>query len=159
MCTRAPLSFANRIASSTPSSSLALPESEVFGLHFLDDSSLVMWSEINATIADGVAEGWLAHTDGCADKQRYAEKVDFVTTVKDRIAIFGHTPKDQVRYLLEHARIDQGAKPVSGATVIRDQTDATIAFISDQRSTHLLVQVPDGPPEMQGVYLYGPIEH
>jgi len=137
----------------------ALPESEVFSMHFLDDSSMVFWSEINTTIADGVGEGWLARTAGCAGKQRYAPKVDFVTTVKDRVAIIAHTPKDQIRYQLEHARIGPGPAPVSMPVLIRDNADPVLVPVSDHRSTHLMFQVPDAPPEMQGIYLYGPIAH
>jgi hypothetical protein len=135
----------------------AMQESEVFGLHFLDDSSLVFWSEISNTIADGVPEGWLARTAGCADKQKYADKVDFVSTVKDRIALIAHTPKDEVRYVLEHARIGTGAKPISTPVLIGAQSDGLVVTVSDERSTHVLYQVPEGP--MQGVYIYGPLEH
>lgn len=135
------------------------PESEVFSMHFLDDSSMVFWSEINTTIPDGVGEGWLARTAGCADKQRYAPKVDFVTTVKDRLAVIAYHPKDQIFYQLEHARIGLGPNPVSMPVPIRDNTDPVIVPVSDHRSTHLMFQVPDGPPEMQGIYLYGPIAH
>ena len=137
----------------------ATPESEVFALHFLDDSSLVFWSEISNAIGDGVPEGWLARTAGCADKQRYAEKADFVTTVKDRIALVAFTPKDEIRYTLQHARIGGGPKPVSMPATIRAQSDGLVATLSDARSTFVMFQVVDGPPEMQGIYLYGPIEH
>jgi hypothetical protein len=135
----------------------AMPESEAFALHFVDDSSLVFWSEINDTIADGVPQGWLARSEGCAGKQKYADKVNFVTTVGDRLAIFGHNPKDEIRYVLEHSRIRPGEMPVAAPTVIRDRTDGLVAVVPDGRSVHLLVQVVDGPPEMQGVYLYGPL--
>jgi hypothetical protein len=137
----------------------ALPESEVFSMHFLDDSSMVFWSEINPSIDDGVGQGWLARTAGCTGKQKYADKVDFITTLKDRVAIVAHTPKDDVWYALEHARIGTGAMPLSMPVPIRAGADLILAPISDQRSTHLLFQVPDGPPEMQGIYLYGPIAH
>jgi hypothetical protein len=135
----------------------ALPEGEAFGLHFTDDASLLFWSEIDMSIEDGVPQGWVARTDGCAGKQKYADKADFITTIRSRIALFGHTPKDEIRYVLEHARITPGAQPVTGATTIRDQTDGLIAVIDGERAVYLLVQVPDGPLEGQGVYLYGPV--
>jgi hypothetical protein len=135
-----------------------LQQSDVSGLHFLDDSSLIFWSEIDNTSVDGVPEGWLARPAGCADKQKYADKVDFVTTVKDRIALLGHTPsKDEYHYLLEHARIGAGPRPLSMPTKIGEKADIVIATVSDQRSTYVLYQVPEG--EMQGIFLYGPIEH
>jgi hypothetical protein len=132
-----------------------MQESEAFGLHFLDDSSIVFWSEISNVIADGVPEGWLAHTAGCADKQKYADKADFVSTVNDHIALIAHTPPDEIRYVLEHARIGAGAKPVSMPTLIGAQADGLVATVSDARSTYVLYQVPEG--DMQGVYLYGPL--
>jgi hypothetical protein len=137
----------------------ALPEGELFGLHFLDDGHLVFWNEIDMTSADGVAQGWVASSEGCASKQRYAEKSAFVTTIADRIAVFGHNPMGDIRYVLEHAHIGPGPMPVSASMVIRGQTDATIAAVSDQRSTNLMVQVVDGPPDMQGIYFYGPIAY
>jgi hypothetical protein len=133
-----------------------MQESEAFGLHFLDDSSMVFWSEISDVISDGVPEGWLARTAGCADKQKYADKADFVTTVDDRIALIGHTPKDEVHYVLEQARIGTGPKPLAMATLIGAQTDGLVVTVSDRRSTHVLYQVPEG--DMQGIYLYGPLE-
>ena len=136
----------------------AMPESEAFALHFVDDSSLVFWSEISNAIPDGVPQGWLARTAGCADKQKYGDKVDFVTTVKNRIAVIAHTPKDEIRYVLEQAKIGAGAQPLAMPALIRDQTDGIIAPLSDARSTFILFQVVDGPPQMQGVYAYGPIE-
>jgi hypothetical protein len=136
----------------------ALAEGEIFGLHFLDDARLVFWSEIDMSSGDGVAEGWVASTADCKQRQRYAPKSAFVTTIDDHIVIFGHpSPTGEFRYVLEHARIGNGPGPISPPTVVLDRTDATIAAFSDSRAIHLLVQVVDGPAESQGIYLYGPL--
>jgi hypothetical protein len=135
----------------------AMQESEVFSMHFLSDASLVFWSEISNAIPDGVPQGWLARTAGCADKQKYADKADFVETVNDRIAVIAHTPPDQVTYVLEHARIGGGPMPVSPPVTIGAGSDGLVVTVSDERSTHVLYQVVEG--DMQGVYIYGPLEH
>jgi hypothetical protein len=134
-----------------------LPESEAFSLHFLHDGELVFWSEIDIGNGDSPPAGWVARSEGCANKQRYAPHVEFVTTFDDRLAVFAHAPEGQSRYVQEYATIGKGTPALGAPVLIRDETDGIIGSLRDARSTHLILQVADGTLETQGVYLYGPL--
>jgi hypothetical protein len=131
---------------------------DAFSLHFLERSDLIFWSEIeDENAAEPPAVGYVAATAGCGNRQRYAGDVDWVFTVKDRIAVLAHAPEGTFHYTLEHATVGAGASPLSAPTLIRAGTDGYVAPLSDGRSTRLLFQVPEG--EAEGVYMYGPLPH
>jgi hypothetical protein len=125
-----------------------------FGAAFLPHSNRVLWADhVNAESLEG--EGWLANPDGCGDKQKFGDLVDFWVIAGDRGIIFSDTATETTS-TLRYLRLGPGGQlPPAGPSLIREQVGRVYAPLGADRD-HVIFQVADGGPD-DGIYAYGPL--
>jgi hypothetical protein len=122
------------------------------GVSFLAHSGLVLWPEKRnpTTLA---AEGWLANPDGCKDKVKYGDAVDFWFTAADRAILYGDMARVDVSASLRLARLTAAPPWLAGPpTAIGDNGAPVYAPLLPELD-YVVYQVPE-----DGLYIYGPIQ-
>jgi hypothetical protein len=123
-----------------------------FGASFLEHSGRVFWADnVSPTTLEG--EGWIANPDGCTEKQKFGDKVDFWFLSGDSGLIFSDNASVNTASL-KFAKVGAGF-PAAGATTIRMNVGRVYAPLGTDRN-HIVYQVADGGPD-DGIYVYGPI--
>jgi hypothetical protein len=125
-----------------------------FGAAFLPHSSRVLWADhVNPDTLEG--QGWLGNPDGCGDKQKFGELVDFWFIAGDGGFIFSDSATETTS-TLRYLRLGPGGQlPAGGASLIREKVGRVYAPLGADRN-HVIFQVADGGPD-DGIYAYGPL--
>jgi hypothetical protein len=119
---------------------------------FLPHSGLVFWTDnINATT--GLGEGWVARPDGCADRRKFADAIDFWFAAGDDGLIFSDTSTALVA-TIRYAKLAGGQWPAAGPVTIREKAGWVYAPLVDR--DRVVYYVDQGTAD-DGLYVYGPI--
>ncbi len=129
----------------------------VFGVHFPPAATRVFWAE-GSEEPDVTSEGYLARPEDCGDKQRFATNLEYLATVRDSLVVYGETPAGAQGMTLRYAHLTRAQQwPGEGVVTIGRNADAWISLVDTVSAAHVVYQVDEGPPEGQGIYVYGPI--
>ena len=124
----------------------------LFGAAFLGNSSRVFWADnVNAKTLEG--EGWLANPDGCGEKQKFGDLVDFWFLAGNAGLVYSDRAKD-MSATLRFAKLGPGF-PATGGTIIREGAARVYAPLGADRN-YVVYYVADGSAD-DGLYSYGPI--
>lgn len=131
-----------------------LATADFFGPAFLPGAGMVFWSD-NIDLVTGAAEGWRANPDGCRDRNKFADSVDFWFSAGD----LGLVYSDEARRssaTVRFAKLGSAAQwPEGGPVTIRTGVAPIYAPLAPDRN-RVVFTVNDGSAE-QGLYVYGPI--
>jgi hypothetical protein len=120
---------------------------------FLPHAGLVFWTDnINATT--GLGEGWVARPDGCTDRRKFADAIDFWFPAGDDGLIFSDTSTALVA-TIRYAKLAGGQWPAAGPVTIREKAGWVYAPLEPDRD-RVVYYVDQGTPD-DGLYVYGPI--
>jgi hypothetical protein len=126
------------------------PTAAQFGAFFLPHSGRVFWADnVNSKTLEGA--GWMANPDGCGEKQKFSDSVDFWFTAGENGLIYSDAAKDSTA-TLSFAKLAPGL-PATGANVIRMNVDRVYAPLGDN---YIVYQIANGGAD-DGLYLYGPL--
>jgi hypothetical protein len=130
------------------------PTTDLFGGAFLAHGGRVFWAD-HLDPKTGAAEGWLANPDGCADKQKFGEEVDFWFLAGDDGLVFSDTPTTSSSNL-RFAKLAAGAQlPAGGPSTIKEGVGRVYAPLGADRD-YVIFQIATGGAD-DGIYAYGPI--
>jgi hypothetical protein len=130
------------------------PTSALFGAVFLPHSSRVFWADnVDPQTLDG--QGWLANPDGCGEKQKFGDSVDFWFLAGDSGLVYSDMamPAKNIS-TLRYAKLSP-ALPATGGSIIRMGVGRIYAPLGPDRN-YVVYQISDGGPD-DGLYAYGPI--
>jgi hypothetical protein len=128
-------------------------DNQFFGRAFVGDANLILWAQ--AIGADFTGEGWLANPDGCADKRKFADKIDFWFNVRKDGLIYSDNFAGNLS-TLKFVKLSGGQWPASTMpTTIAAGVQPVYGIVGDARD-HVVYNILDGTPQ-QGLYLAGPL--
>jgi hypothetical protein len=128
------------------------PTTSLFGAAFLARSSRVFWADnVDPKTLEG--EGWLANPDGCGEKMKFGDKVDFWFLSGDSGLIYSDAATN-TSATLKFAKLAPQF-PAAGATTIRAGVGRVYAPLGPDRN-YIVYQIADGSAD-DGLYVYGPI--
>jgi hypothetical protein len=125
-----------------------------FGGAFLPHSGRVVWADhVNPMTFEG--EGWIGNPDGCGEKQKFGDLVDFWFLAGDSGLVFSDTATTNTS-TLRFLKLGAGGQfPAGGPTLIRTGVGRVYAPLGPDLD-HVVFQIADGGPD-DGIYVYGPI--
>ncbi|HVZ72313.1 MAG TPA: hypothetical protein VHJ20_08055 [Polyangia bacterium] len=138
------------------------PLTNASAVNFLDDGSLLFFSEAKQDSAD-VRDGWFTPPDACAPRTRYAHDLGFLNPIGTRAIVFGDARDDHAfTVTLKYApapfaagsvaakggyRIHGNVSNIGNLTIIDGATSPT--------SVHLLYHATADGTRQAGSYLFG----
>jgi hypothetical protein len=138
------------------------PAPSVGDLTFLDDASLLFWSQARPD-AGGARDGYLAPPDTCGPRTRFARGLGFLATVGARGVVYGDARDDAARTVtLKYAPLPNGRTDVAAAGGVRVHgnvwTPVTlVAGATSPTSLHVLFRAEGDGAKESGLYLFGPV--
>jgi hypothetical protein len=123
-----------------------------YGAPFLAKAGLVFWTD-NITATGG--QGWRANPDGCTDKQKFADNVDFWFPVGDRGLIYSDDAPAATATLRYVKLGAQGQWPAAGPTTISTGVGRIYGLLEPERQ--YVVYEVSGGGDAGGLWAYGPI--
>jgi hypothetical protein len=129
------------------------PTTDSYGSPFLAHSGLVFWAD-RVDPDTGVGEGWRANPDGCTDKQKFADRVDFWFPARDSGLLYSDMGDGKLATLRTLKLGPDGAWPPSGSVIAQAQVARVYAVLAPDRDYVLFTPGP-GTAE-DGLYLFGP---
>jgi hypothetical protein len=128
-------------------------DNQFFGRAFVGDANLIVWAQ--AIGADVTGEGWVANPDGCADKRKFADKIDFWFNVRKDGLIYSDGFSGNLS-TLKFVKLTGGTWPASTMpTTIAPNVLPVYGIVGEARD-HVVYNILDGTPQ-QGLYLAGPL--
>jgi hypothetical protein len=137
------------------------PAPAVSELGFLDDASLLFWTEPDDG-GQARRDGFLAPPERCGEHVRFAVGVGFVTPVASRGVIFGDERDDTARTVtLKYAGLAHGLEEAMGGGVrVHERAFAPVTLVSGATapdSLHVVYRAEADGARPAGVYLFGPV--
>jgi hypothetical protein len=131
------------------------PKRDAFGPNFLEHAGLVFWQEDSADVPDQL-DGYYAKPDGCQDKQRFGQGVDFTVPVGDRALLFGdELDQGSSTVTLKYAALAGGTTwPAAGAVRIHENVDNSWLIPVGPEQRLLVFHVSKGDAAEQGTYVF-----
>jgi hypothetical protein len=124
-----------------------------FGAAFLPGSGRVLWADkVDPMTLEG--EGWLGNPDGCTEKQKFGDRVDFWFLAGDAGFVFSDSATTSTS-TLRFAKLGAGGLPADGPTTVRAGVGRVYAPLGLDRE-YVVFQIGDGGAD-DGIYVYGPI--
>ncbi|HXI55291.1 MAG TPA: hypothetical protein VNO55_04500, partial [Polyangia bacterium] len=100
-------------------------------------------------------QGWRANPDGCTDKQKFADNVDFWFPVGDRGLIYSDDAPAATATLRYVKLGPQGQWPAAGPTTISTGVGRVYGLLEPDRQ--YVVYEVSGAGDAGGLWAYGPI--
>ena len=128
---------------------------DFFGAPFLAHAALAFWAD-NINTTTGAAEGWRASTNGCADKQKFADNLDFWFPVGDQGLIYSDASNGATS-TLRFVKLGAGGQwPAAGSTTISAGVSTIYGLVEPDRQ-YIVYEISSGGSGSNGLWLYGPI--
>jgi hypothetical protein len=129
---------------------------DFYGAPFLAHAALVFWAD-NINVNTGAVEGWRASTNGCADKQKFADLLDFWFPVGDMGLIYSDSATGNTS-TLRFVKLGAGGQwPAAGPTTISTGVSTVYGLVEPDRQ-YVVYEIASGANAgSNGLWLYGPI--
>lgn len=128
--------------------------SDLFGQPFTKGGQLVFWADKVNTMT-GTGEGWVATSDGCGNKQKFGDGLDFWFVSSDRGLLFSDMTSGNATRLRFVKLGPGGSWPATEPVTIQDGVTRMYAPVGADLQ-HVLFTVLRGGAE-DGLYVFGPI--
>jgi hypothetical protein len=127
-------------------------DSDQFGTAFTQNSQLVFWVD-NVDQVDGVGEGWVANPDGCMNKHKFSDRMDFWFLHGNDGMVFSDEG------VLDYAALKYvtfpGGNTVGAPTLIQQQVNRIYAILPNFDS--IIFTIVGAPAATDGLYSYARI--
>jgi hypothetical protein len=121
---------------------------------FSDNGELVFWYEFPDPTRQGLAEGWLARSAGCADKRKFATALALYHLLRDRGLLYLDQYTPSGGGTLQLVSWETGMSwPSSGAVVIQDGVDGRYAVLEPDRRVAVFTSRRGGSAGLYAVTL------
>jgi hypothetical protein len=124
---------------------------------FISQPRLLFWGDEIEDAGAFDLEGWYADPETCTPKKRFTPHLSRLTAASDGIFYGEYKEMDREREViaLKHARLTDSGFPADGGELIGSGVDVHIT-VADRRR-QVVFTISKGPPEMQGLYAFGPL--
>jgi hypothetical protein len=127
-------------------------ESDQFGAPFTRSGQLVFWAD-NIDQIDGVGEGWVATPEGCANRRKFSDKMDFWFLHGDDGMVF--SDEGVLDYAtLKHVTFP-GGNTVGSPTLVQKQVNRIYAIVPNFES--IIFTIVNSAAANDGLYSYAKV--
>jgi hypothetical protein len=138
--------------SATPCELTSTLESDQFGTPFTRSGQMVLWAD-NIDQIDGVGEGWVANPEGCTNKKKFSDKMDFWFLHGDDGMVY--SDEGVLDYsALKYMTFPMG-KDVGSPNLIQQQVNRIYAILPNFDA--LIYTIVNSSADKDGLYSYAKI--